>query len=565
MDCETSKNGDCLLLTFVDSGPDCYFYEYHFKLSDTGLGGSTLSTTQLDLSTALAFPYYPFKVIASEVDNDNAIEWVFNYYAQITGADYTYIRTLNMTNSTNFGIKKSNSWRGVTGATNLILGSYNPNSPQTLAMAYKLSPNSKIRLNSYYWANANGWNVYQNRTSSQGVNVLSNVFQMHLGQGNYGYCALGYNATKLDLFCGYDWGGLGWFQSSTIEEDTSGFTPNYVPQSTTNEILVHSFFANQQFSSTSPINDLLTPFGVFKLGTPNYFTGSGTLSQSYAFPSNYSNAQVYPVSTKATTYFDLGIMTLTNFIYLSDSYIKPNPSLSCTVTPCTSNGAWLINTSVNIICTVNSDRNQYNVRARAYFYYGDSNQELSNWSSFITSGSTFNFNFIANKTISNGIIKVEAQDSTEDVTVNATRTFSVSNSGIVTGGCTDSFDSVPINTSQNTSAPYYQNATIQDNSLKRAFYQQAREANMPAIAFFVLIILGIDLVIFFEGVMDKKRQHHEVSQVLLFILLIDIIAFIVGAWLGIISSSVIITIILILVIVGILFFISWYNKKQQGV
>lgn len=228
--------------------------------------------------------------------------------------------------------------------------------------------------------------------------------------------------------------GVGNYEYFTTDFNTINFA----------EAGVNTPYTNAFAATRGGVDKLVTTHGVFTFtdttGLPNF--GDGVLTLDFQLPKPVRNSSLIMADLEPSGFADIYVLTATNAWLFDDDQVNRG----CGSVPCMNRvgetltidpsieAVWRINTSVEIRISA-TDVDGDNVSVRAFLYYNDGNEMLINWSNFAISGTTFSFFYdSANKTINNGVIRLEARDEVnQDSVESLERLFTVGTEGITKG------------------------------------------------------------------------------------------------------------------------------------
>lgn len=450
-----------------------------------------------------------------------------------------------------------------------IFGQFNGNSFYTIAGGFQ-STNLKPYIYSAYFNNGH-WIAYQRHTSifAPQTYVISNMMQCKIFSSNTGtsnYCMIAYTSTNATILLGSNDFGGGVGESNTILAVTDNNTGAYVPDDTSESKIAHALNANNNIQGNAYISDFLTPFGIYKITEPNYFTGLATFQKSYVLPTSYAYDVISPINSKESFFYDIAAISSSNIFYISDNFIIPSPTITqYTTNPCV-NSVWNLTTQVQIGETITSYSNFFQVSGRAILYYQDSNAQDSNWTAFYDSGAVLTFNFIANKTIQNGKLLIMARDSRNTSITTQEIPFSVGIDGKAFDSCQTTGSGVAQGTqnqTQNRTLFNGQPITNINNPLAQGFRDLSDTVSLPPTIFLLLILFFLDLILFVMSMVYETIRRHFVP-VIVGIGTLDLFAIILSTLMGLISSALVISISALLLIIGAIFLAARINKSSAG-
>ena len=382
-------------------------------------------------------------------------------------------------------------------------------------------------------------------------------------------CTMGYDATdeEIDLLCGSintNFGLLGFnnIQYFMSVSDLYNVTSVYSQKNT----VTHSGEMSSIQYLGENFQEVINSYGVIELAPTNSIISgcwiSSNCDMSVIYENPKSNSIVLPVDVDKIGRNDLIVVQPTNVWYIDDGYsnsagiissysINPNP-----------NSVWQLNTTVGISIQV-SDVDNDNVGARAILYYNDVNIQDSNWSINSSSGATFPFSFIANTTISNGLIRLMGRDTFNSDTIDIIDIpFTVSTSGIEFGdsilevvidadldGIPDDIEDVDIIGINGSLTPNQQSNLIR-NAI--AEFDEATNANLGFTIWWYIIMVLVAVSMVTYAVKNAQKNPEIVKVVIPITLIVEIILLFMGKVFGFIGIATILGVMVIILFIGAL-------------
>jgi hypothetical protein len=307
---------------------------------------------------------------------------------------------------------------------------------------------------------------------------------------------------------------------------------------------VHTF----ETDSTGAGDEIINSYGIYKL---SYSLISQTMTKVYDFTSTLNPAVVIPFE------IDYGVaqiiaLTTSKLYVISDGSVNKQARVhSTTINPCAIGQPLRINTTMTINATLTDYEND-KVRTRAYVYYGDSNQQESDWSELYTPLGTAGVNipidaiYEINKTGNNYVIRVEAQDINNGTPSYVNYKFSVDNEGlwyddsvcVKTGNEEDDYFVNPLDALDTT------NATMIDNPVIDSLNTISVYAHTPVLLMWLILMLVICIGLLYYVYQESGNMTiaFTMSYVSLFVMTI------IGRLLNIVPMGIVVTMIVILII-----------------
>jgi hypothetical protein len=561
-------NGDRCVMAVMVTGSTAYQFVKAAPFNLTAVTNDTLDSMELgSIGSGSIKTSKPFEIVSKDIDSDGLKEFMT---AGSNGADMRIFTGRYLDNGTLVFL--ANSSIAATSSSgfgsNLVLGSFNTGSISTMAVSYK-DTNNKIRMMSMYWSGTN-WVKYSTGHSSSycpAITAMSNTFlcKVFTNDNEANYCVLGYTNNNATVMMAATDFGVGFLETDTVTALGTNFTNYFIPDTYTMQILAHGINTNNNIQSGIYITDFMTPFGIYSISQPNYFTGTASLNLDWSLPHNIISSIITPVRAESSPYYDILAESASSLIYIDDKFISPNAEIDAyTINPCV-NQPFLLNTSVQITVTPKSYNDIYNVAAKAILYYGNINEQAANFTAFFPSGSTMSFDFIANKSITNGKIRLETKDDNNNEIEYIDIPFSVSTTGNAFGTCLTSVsDIIATNLALNVTADLYdENVTMTDNFVRKQVTRQANSMGIPTLLFVLLILFGADFIIFVAAISNPTMAVHT-AAILTGILFFDLFGLIIGTMIGIVPVAFMVTLIIILVIIGAMYLANFFNKTTSS-
>lgn len=291
-------------------------------------------------------------------------------------------------------------------------------------------------------------------------------------------------------------------------------------------------------------HELLSSYGVYAL---RYNPITQTMVKIYDHELN--PVSIIPFDVQYSNAELIGL-TNTRLHLISDGTINKNARIKyVTINPC-SIGQPLKNGTVMTIKATLIDYENDKVRARAYVYYNDNNEQVSDYSSFYTPVAeegvevTIPYTFSINKTGTNYIVRVEAQDIYEQTPTYVNWLFTVLDDGIsydestctITGNVEDDYFVSPLE--------QITNVTLTQNPITNALNEIQRVTNTPVLLIWLLIMLIVSGSILFA--IHEKSGSMTMALISSFIFMFFMI--VLGRLLEIIPMGVMLVLVIILII-----------------
>jgi len=411
--------------------------------------------------------------------------------------------------------------------------------------------------------------------------MRANVFS---DTGNQDFCVLGIDPDDtstgctigcIDLLCASE-ATSSFLESLEFKFNTDGsfnLTQDYDEwtaithsgkHSTAQETIGDPLFGN--FDPSNP-DEFINSYGVFKIQEAT-FNGSSfvkTLTRIFATPRDNAVIIANDLEKEVTVggREDLLLLTDTNIFYVDDKFTNSPATISAfTIQPCI-DATWKLNTTVQVTITP-TDVDNDNVAAKATLYLGDTNEQDVNFSINVSSGTAIPFgDFIANKTIGVGTLRLQARDTQNVAEVDIVDVvFSVGTNGVSFGECTTTVDldaEAAAISALNLSAD-----AIANQAIVNFVEETSNVFKISPIVLVLLLMLGWTIAVLTTKGDSGSESIVSMNKVIfmvvgnIFILLVAIIA-------GAISFAVLLTIaVLAIVIIGLWVSRMFHRGAAEG-
>jgi len=380
--------------------------------------------------------------------------------------------------------------------------------------------------------------------------LLSNVFIGNFfTDTNTDFCVLGSQTSGLDLLCASE--GLNEFfgLGNAAEFVFSGYLSHNLSQGRPMDSVwassAHAVQHSQLRTNGVDLDEVINSFGIFSLDYDTF-----RLTQQYGQP--VAESVVLSVDFEGIGSDDLIFLTANNLFYHNDQYENLQGQITqYEINPCFE-GSWITNTTVSasfIVSDVNNDR----VSAKTIFYEGETFEQDTGWSDNVSSGTTFNFNFVANQTGNNYKMSILGRDTnnSDDSPDKISFSYTVSDDGVFEFGDCISSNSFDLITGEDDLVDEEDvilptDPTLSDNAITNAVNTFLGMTGLGS-----LIIWLIVMVVVGYGVWVQSSV--QTSATFGIILLLEAFLLIIGSLLGFISLGIIITVVLISIAIAVLF------------
>lgn len=404
-----------------------------------------------------------------------------------------------------------------------------------------------------YWFDKNGVmkDDYPEITQADGF-IMSNPMLINAfpDTDREDFCVLGFvdDTESINLLCGSILTGE-LVHTNEYEYDVTGRF-NISKTYDKDDVLTHVTSQTHTTTDGNDLDEIVNSYGVFEIDN----SGTNTLNQIFENPKN--NGSALMLNIMGGDYTDLLVLTNTNLWYIDDGFSNSPAELDLgQLNPCRNYGAWQNSTQVRLLATV-TDPDGDDVSAQAILYYGESYNQTSSWIGG-ASGTVFTFDFIANVTTVDGLLKVYANDTENPAVFDSESiTFQVATTGTVYGYCLETFDwittqeneTVPlVSCNSDTDCPNYyncQNAVCVSYSTEEIIDEILPPDVVPE-GLRVLIGLALVAAAWFGTIIYLKDKGITNGTVLIYApIFIAILVFIVTVVVGLIETWLLLVLIL---------------------
>jgi len=303
-------------------------------------------------------------------------------------------------------------------------------------------------------------------------------------------------------------------------------------------------------------SEVITPWGIMELSDTSQNGSIFLKTLNRIFDPGRGEAAIIPVDYEGIGLDDLIILTDNNLFYQDDGFTDLGAEIqSFNVNPCF-DAVWKQNTTVELNIVVADpdaiDKDEVSVNVIAYF--GSSNQFQTGFSLNVTSGSTIVRSFIANKTDTSGVVRMQARDTGNPSDIDFKDfNFIVGNAGLEFG---DSDCTVDVVTDAEAAVLALTNLTetnTANNAGLNFFTTLDNETGAGFGSFGMFLFAAIIALSMFIGSLIFQKNITE-PMLLVPLILIDIVLILFEAViLGIMSGAFIVTIFILLLVVGGIF------------
>lgn len=398
--------------------------------------------------------------------------------------------------------------------------------------------------------------------------IISNVARANIFPDDdyHSFCVMGYDAPDdmVDLLCGNDIRSFALFDNVQMKysvADLWELTYNIDEGGIRlNNHMIHSgqFKESTTEKYSIDVSEIITPYGIFEPDIDSCSVLTGNCDMSLIWQNPIENGAVTTSDIKGDGYEDMLVLTDTNLWLLTDGFQNSGGVIQrYSINPCIES-AWKINTSLEIrVLVYDSDNDK--LSARVTLYSGDSNEQVSEWSANVSSGTYLSFTeFLVNKTISNGFIKIEVRDTHNPSDIDSKEIpFSVGNDGVIFNQCYTTSEDFTVSNALNASIAGQEAYTNQNNRLRTGMIDMANLAGVPIFILSLAIIIVVDLIII-------SSMFREPFLAFLLTVVIDFFVVLLLSIMGFIGTAILITLSAIILIIGGVFLAQAMNRVLGG-
>ena len=312
-----------------------------------------------------------------------------------------------------------------------------------IGFGINVAGNDEFKMRSYR-PNGDTIATYPNNCNADGV-ILSNIvmgdFYANTGDTDFGVLGFKPDTNTLDFLVANEETPPASILFGLINISSEEFIYDYTlnPQTYNitfnNDLWINSIHASNQ-DSDPDTDELVTPYGIFDLDTPDKGDFSGCTSNSnldLIFEQPFPDGVVLMDDFGGLGNSDMLVMTLGNLFYLNDGFINsPGEITTVNVNPC-NNGVWKLNTTVQVTVQVEDFDGDW-TGARTELYADSPFLISKNWSANTTDGFNHIFTFEVGQKVLNGELDIFGRDVENPLDIDtASCVFSVQDNGLEFG------------------------------------------------------------------------------------------------------------------------------------
>lgn len=360
--------------------------------------------------------------------------------------------------------------------------------------------------------------------------------------GDYGVMVYAYEddtGTEEELvICGSQENTRGIYQTTTFNVPARSFniTPNDIFGT------IHSTQA-----IAGGVNEFISPYGMYRYDYSSCgITNICDVVLIWEAPN--SNSVIIPMDVQLEGYDDMVALTENNIFFYDDGFVNTNAEIDgYSINPCAGLSVVKQNESIRVSITP-TDVDGDTVQAKAILYYGETNEQDSNWSALVPSGATITLpDLIANETTIDSILRLSPRDSEHDSAGDSIDIlFSVGINGVEFGDCTNTVEGlVEVSAAENATGL---EGNVNNNSITNALRDITGYSGLSGLLVWLAFMAFVALVIWING--DNTASDGAKFGV---IAIVEIILLIGGTVLTIVPFGITLSIIVIgIVVIGMM-------------
>lgn len=432
-------------------------------------------------------------------------------------------------------------------------------------------------LNEFIIYEMNSAGVFQDRFPE--VSEADGVMISNLAKGSFfsedngdSVCVLGFETavSELNLYCANKNAGLTPETRGHFIALASGlnFTSDFGEYNT----LIHSVQYSNILTDNQDLNEVLSSLGTLKIQESTCLFGICDLERTFNLESTPDGDNVIiPIDLEDTELDDLLMTTSTNIIYLDDGFSKsPSQITSYTLNPCLIDSVVQLNSSVQVSIEV-TDNNGENVdtdlvSAKIIAYKNHPNIQDSNYSAFTNSGTTFQFFYNANQTATNAVLELLGKDNNDGIEDSIEINFAVGQNGVSFGDSTCSVD-LTLQEAQAQTTDEALNITAldtDDNAVVNTIRDYSAFLKLGALGTFLALLFAINIYILTTKQRTILSHPENMQYTLMGLVIIDVLAFVLGAIVGIIPFGLIVFMVIIGIVIAGVWARSFFTQNNGG-
>ncbi len=549
------------LLVYIDDISDVDTNNvYATGFNSTALGGNHLLET--DVNNGFCFSKVR-NIQYVDYDNDATTEYIFTF--QRIANLFTDWVNINSTLGVTSEGRQTTSMLSEGGADNCVTDNTgqqftspltfdidgSPSNGLETIIGYQTATN-EFRMRSFD-SNRNDLDTYPNTFLADG-NLVSNVFKANVfpDTGNVDFCVFGYiqDSNDLDMLCGSaQKGGLNdndefMFDNEDYYNISFGYNDPWIP-------ITHSGQMSTETTDGNNLNEIINSYGIFKV---DY---NGDIQENFLeliYENTATDGVVIPVDYEKVGREDLLVLTSTNIWYIDDGFVNTAPNISeYYVNPCL-DSTWQLNSTVEVRIT-SIDAESETVQNRAILYEGEGSLEQdSGWTANVSSGTTSSFSFSANSTTGLSTLRLMTRDTKNINDPNSIDlSYSIAVDGVAFGDCSTTQDLI---TAAENDELNLTTLDKQDNAVLNFVNTTGEGTGLGGTLIFLLLMMGVAIWLWING----NKNGAEPKDTMGLIMLVEVLAVLVGIYVGIINW----VLILVLIVFAILILSMVFRQKFTG-
>jgi len=397
--------------------------------------------------------------------------------------------------------------------------------------------------------------------------IVSNIMRFNAfpDTGDVDFCIVGYDfadENELDLVCASE-------ETTKIPEtreftfDKSGLF-NVSTDYHTYRHTAHSVQHSNIQTDSNDLDEMLSAYGIFQLNNDcNIF---GDCSMSRIFTNPQGDSVTLSVDFEQKNSEELIIMTSNAIFYIQDGLTnQPAEIDAVTFNPCINNSIIKINTTMLVTVFVD-DQNPSTIGddevSASTIAYRTSTNEFRQDSGNVTSGSPISLPIFLNKTVTAGTLRIIGRDSVQpNIEDTIDFTFTVANDGLEVGDSECTFDVLTTEEIGEAEVVSVQNATLTvdatDNAVVNGLNGISGITGLGGTTIWLLIMIILTIGIWTISNENGVTGNGALGTIAIF----NVLFILLGARLGVLSTS----LVVIIVILGVVILGVFLGKFLTGV
>lgn len=336
--------------------------------------------------------------------------------------------------------------------------------------------------------------------------------------------------TEERIICGSDQNKYEGYETITWDITTNNASINRG-----SEELIHSI------QTDTGQEEILTTYGIYQLSTSSCDIFN-VCDADLIYEWTDQNYALFPIDYENEGYDDIFGIGNSTLKYYNDAFVNTNAEINGHVfNPCARLSTVKVNETLRISIEV-VDIDDDDVQARAIIYYGESNEQDTNWSALYPSGTLIDLpDLILNETTNGSTVVLMGRDDNHDSYNTINYTFEVGINGIEFNDYVCTVTGLYEEVTGGVSGINLTETDTENNSIRTFTKEVSSWVGLGESLVFLLIILIIMGTIWFGADVPN-------SQKMAMVIISGLLMFIIGVYLGLIHVGVVIAIVVCAVV-----------------